>query len=294
MKAVIFLIASAFCPVLPLGAQQPSKPPAVLRIFREDIKEGKSAAHEKTEAAFMQAAAKEQYPANILGLTSMTGTSVAVFLEGHATFASIADSQQVIDKPEFAALDTADAELRTSQRSILAVYRPDLSYAVDKINLLKTRFFSIETIRIREGQGQGFTELGKTVIDAAGKSGDTQPVAAYEAVSGAPNGTYLLLEPRQSLKSLDDGLQHQRALFQAMGDEGMKRFAKAVSETVANQESLLFAVNPQMSYVPREWITADPDFWTPKPVETTKAPAKTSAKAGNKASPKTGKKSAPK
>jgi len=283
MKAVIFLIASgAFCAVSPLGAQQPYKPPAVLHIIREDIKEGKAAAHEKTEAAFMQAAAKEHYPANILGLTSMTGTSVAVFLEGHDTFASIAASQEVMDKPELGALDVADAELRTSQRSILAVYRPDLSYAVNKINLPKTRFFSIETMRIREGQERGFMELGKMVIDAAAKSGDTQPVAAYEVVSGAPTGTYLLLEPTESLKSMDEGLQHQPAFFQAMGDEGMKRFAKAESETIMNEESLLFAVSPQMSYVPQEWITADPEFWTPKPVEATKAPAKAPAKTSAK------------
>jgi hypothetical protein len=290
-NSVVFLLASgAFCAVLPLCGQQPAGqsagPPAVLRIFREDIKEGKGAAHEKTEAAFMQALAKVNYPTHVLGMTAMTGTSQAWFLEGHDTFASIADSQGALDKPEFEGLDAADAQLRTSSRSMLAVYRPDMSFGADKANLPKMRFFSIETIRVREGQGQEFTELAKMLIGAAAKSGDSQPVAAYQVVSGAPDGTYLLLEPTASLKSMDEGPQRQQALFQALGDAGVKRYAKAVTDTIANEESILFAVNPQMSYVPQEWITADPGFWTPKPVTAAKAPAKPPAKKTRKTTSK--------
>src|SRR5580692_2488756 len=190
--------------VLPLCAQQPAEPPAVLRIFREEIKEGKAAAHQKTEAAFMQAAEGAKYPAHILGLTNITGTSLAVFLEGHPTFASIADSQAALDTPEFGKLDSADGELRINQRSILAAYRGDLSYAADKINLPKVRFVSIETIRVREGQGQKYVELARVLVRAAEKSSDNQPVATYQVTSGAPDGTFLLLEPMESLKSLDE------------------------------------------------------------------------------------------
>lgn len=284
MKNVLGILLAFF----PLGAPQPALsqqaagPPAVLRIFREDVKEGKAAAHEKTEAAFMQAAAKVKYSTHILGLTAFTGTSHAVFLEGYDTFASVADSEAELDKPEFAALDAADAELRTSHRSQLAVYRPDLSYAVNKINLPKTRFFSIETVRIREGQLQTYTQLVKMLIDAAGKSADPQPVTTYEVVSGAPNSTFLVLEPLESLKAIDEELRHDPAFFQAMGEEGMKRYSQAVSEAIASEESILYAVNPQMSYAPQEWITSDPDFWTPKPVETKPAPAKSSPKTAKK------------
>jgi hypothetical protein len=279
MKTVLAMLLA----VIPLAAQQPSSPPAVLRIFREDIKEGKGAAHEKTEAAFMQAAAKANYPSHVIGLTSMTGTSQAWFLEGHTTVASIADSQAAVDNAEFEALDAADAELRAASRSMIAVYRPNLSFGAGKTNLPKMRFFSIETIRIREGQAQEFAALAKMLITAAEKSGDAQPVAAYEVVSGAPNGTYLLLQPFVSLKSMDEGEQRRQALFQALGEAGLKQYSKTVSETIANQESILFAISPQMSYVPKDWIAADPNFWTPKPVELAKTPAKAHAKkAGSK------------
>ena len=115
-SALVILLA-----MVPLGAQSPTGFPPVLRIFREDVKEGKAAAHEKTEAAFMQAAAKAKYPAHILGMASMTGTSQALFLEGHDNIASIADSQDVMDTAEFGAIDAADAQVRINQRSMLAV-----------------------------------------------------------------------------------------------------------------------------------------------------------------------------
>jgi hypothetical protein len=262
-----------------LGAQGPAGFPPVLRIFREDVKEGKAAAHEKTEAAFMQAAAKAKYPAHILGMASMTGTSQALFLEGHDNIASIADSQDVMDTAEFGAIDAADAQVRINERSILAVYRPDLSYAADKINLPKMRFFSVETIRVREGPDQNFEEAAKALVAGAEKSGDNQPMAAYQVVSGAPNGTYLLLEPMTSLKSLDEEPQRRRALRQALASGDPERNMAA---SIASSESILFAISPQMSYVPKEWIATDPSFWTPKPVEIAKPPVSPSPKAKKK------------
>jgi hypothetical protein len=258
--------------VLPLCAQQPAEPPAVLRIFREEIKEGKAAAHQKTEAAFMQAAEGAKYPAHILGLTNITGTSLAVFLEGHPTFASIADSQAALDTPEFGKLDSADGELRINQRSILAAYRGDLSYAADKINLPKVRFVSIETIRVREGQGQKYVELARVLVRAAEKSSDNQPVATYQVTSGAPDGTFLLLEPMESLKSLDEEPKRVQALIQA--DRNGPQTVREYYETFASNESILFAVDPMMSYVPKEWVAASPDFWGRKPAApVSKAPS---------------------
>jgi hypothetical protein len=37
-----------------------------------------------------------------------------------------------------------------------------------------------------------------------------------------------------------------------------------------------------MSYVPQEWITTDPAFWTPKPAEISKPPVNPSPKVKKK------------
>ena len=50
-----------------IGAQTPPEmsPPAVLQIFREEVKPGKAAAHEAVEAAIVQAFARESSVAGI-------------------------------------------------------------------------------------------------------------------------------------------------------------------------------------------------------------------------------------
>jgi len=283
MKTSLFLLAAAALsgPALPIAAQEPTDPPPVLRIIREDIKEGKSAAHAKSENAFMQEAARLKYPANIIGMTTVTGPSQAWFLEAHASFEAIQTTMAAFDRPDgqYAKLDELDSEFRSSSRVLLAVYRPDISFHGQEImpNLPKTRFFNVEIMRIQAGRDDEFAEIGHMAVDAYQKSMSDQPVAVYEVVSGLPNGTYLLFQPTASLKALDTVAARNGAMVQAMGDTGSKRFFKAVSETIVSDEPLLFSIDPRMSYVSKEVAAADPAFWNPKPAE---------AKASTKARPK--------
>jgi len=267
-----------------LAAQELTAPPPVLRIFREDIKEGKGAAHEKSESAFMHAAARAKYPAHVLGTTAETGPSQAWFFEDHNSFASITETDAAFEKGDLGTLDAADGELRSGSRALIAVYRPDLSYRAKELveKLPKARYVNMIMIRVRLGQDQAFSELGKTMIAAAEKSGDDQPVATYQIVSGAPSGTYMLLEPTDSMKSLDTAVQRSRALYQAMGEGGRQRVDKMAGETMMNQESTLLTINPKMSYVSKEFAAGDPDFWTPKPVRAAKLPSKPGEKSGSK------------
>jgi hypothetical protein len=261
-----------------LSAQQPG-PPKVLRIYREDIKEGKGSAHEKVEARWAQTMARLKYPANSLALTSMSGTSQAWFLEGHDTFASIGDAEAFFNKPaykaEIDALDAQDAELRASSRQWIAVFRNDLSYRIGQLmeGIPKARYVNVLIFRVHQGRDQEFVDLGKTAIAALGKSGSDQPVAVYQVISGAPNGMFLLFEPSSSLKTLDDAPARSEAMMTAMGDAGSKRFTKSAGETLASTESLLFAINPKMSYPPKEVAAGDPDFWTPKAAKPAAKPA---------------------
>jgi hypothetical protein len=215
--------ACVFCAVR-LSAQNPA-PSKVLLVVQEFIKEGKSGAHSKSESAFIETLRKVKFPAHVLGLTSITGTSEAWFLEGYDSFAAIAESRAAMNRPEFGPLEQVDSALRTGSRTLIAVYRPELSNAVENINLAKARYFDIETV-----QGS-----------VASPSGNRQPRETYEVVSGAPDGTYLVLKPMESMKALDE--DHSRE---------------------PGGEALLFSIDPKMSLVPKEWTAADPAFWAPK------------------------------
>jgi hypothetical protein len=274
-----FLASGLLCAAsLILSAQQPG-PPKVLRIFREDIKEGKTAAHEKVEARWAQMNARLKYPANSLAMTSLSGTSQAWFLEGHDSFASIGDAESFYAKPavkpDIDALEAQDAELRSSSRSWIAVFRNDLSYRIGPMleSIPKARYVNVLIFRIHQGRDQEFVDLAKTAVAALGKSGSDQPVAVYQVVSGAPNGMFLLFEPSSSLKTLDDAPARGEAMMNAMGDAGSKRFIKSSGETLASTESLLFTINPKMSYPPKEVAAGDPNFWTPKPAKPAAKPA---------------------
>ena len=249
-----------------LLAQEAPQPPKVLLIVREDIKEGKSAAHEKSESQFMRAAAAAKFPANILGMNAITGTAQAWFLESYDSFESIGKSRAAMEKPELETLDALDAEYRMGSRSWIAVYLPEQSFHGSELmkTLPKMRYFNVVVVRVRPEHAQDFMDLGKMAVGAAERSMDDQPVAAYQVVSGAPNGTYILFEPSASLKALDAEPERSRNMFQAMGDAGTKRFMKMAGETIAQEEALLFAIDPKMSYVSLQIIAGDPAFWTPK------------------------------
>jgi hypothetical protein len=281
-------IAMLCCAAAQVFAQASADPPKVLRIFREDIKEGRGAGHEKSESAFMEAAAKAQYPANILGMTTMTGGVQAWFLEGHDSFDSIAQAEAALGKSEFETLDSLDAEFRSSSRSWIAVYRPDLSYhGQDMMQTLpKARYFNIITMRVQLGHDQEFDQIAHMAVDAYQKSMSDQPVVVYQVVSGMPDGTYLLFEASASLKMLDTEPERSRAMVQAMGDSGSARFFKAVRDNIVSDESLLFVINPKMSYVSKDVAAADPDFWNAKPAETKPPAHKTAAKPAPKTASK--------
>ena len=249
-------------------AAQTQGPPKVLRIIHEDIKEGKGPAHEKSESKFALAMARNKYPTHYLAVTSMTGPSQAWFLEAHDSFVSVGETQAFEDKiAEFQTLDAIDAEYRSSSRYSLAIYRPDLSFHPGefKQRLPQARYLNVVTIRIHFERDLEFAEIAKTALEAAEKAKSEQPVAAYQVVSGMPSGTYILLEPAASLNALDDAPARSRALMEAMGESGARKFLKNAGEVIVVEEPVLFAINPKMSYVSKEFAAGDPEFWTPKP-----------------------------
>jgi hypothetical protein len=165
-----------------------------------------------------------------------------------------------------------DGDLRTGSRTLLAVFRGDLSYhpAEAMSSLPKCRHMAVTVLRIKYGQDAELAQAAKLLIDGDDKSGSDQPVLAYQVVSGGPSGTYLLFSPMDSLAHMDAAPARMAAARQAMGERNRQHFDTLAPDVVQSSESLLFAFNPRMSYVSKEFAAADPDFWIPKP----KPPAK--------------------
>jgi hypothetical protein len=268
LLAVSAVLFGAVC----AAAQTAPQLPKVLWIYREDVKPARGAAHEKVERGFAQRWAKSNVQP-FIAVEAVSGTATEVmFFSGYDSLAAMEKDYQTIGKAasgaEYDALERQEAELVNSVRSMVAVLRPDLSYRPERLMSVmpQSRYFNIETFRVRLGRDADFAAGGKLFRDAFEKMKREQPYVMYQVIMGAPEGTYLLFSPMKSLKELDDEFANQGAFMQAMGEENMKNLMKSTGDVFVTMESNVYAFNPNMSYVSKEFAAADPKFWTPKPV----------------------------
>jgi len=284
MKPNLFPIAAlglCLAGVAQLAAQMQEESPApkVLMVVREQIKEGREAAHVKAEEAWPRIFQKGNVKTHYLGMATETGPSEAWFLEPYDSFGGMEKERAAIEQSFAAELEVAnvqDGDMRTGSRTLLAVFRGDLSYhpAEAMSSLPKCRHMAVTVLRIKYGHDAELAQAAKLLIDGDDKSGSDQPVLTYQVVSGGPSGTYLLFSPMGSLAHMDAAPARMAAARQAMGERNRQHFDTLAPDVVQSSESLLFALNPRMSYVSKEFAAQDPDFWIPKP----KPPAKPARK----------------
>jgi hypothetical protein len=261
--------------------------PPVIMIGREALKEGRSAAHEKVEADWARAMRRAKFPYHWIGMNAMTGPGEAWFISAYPSFAAMEDADKQIDKStlkgEIEQLDARDGELRSASRSMMAIYRKDMSYRPDQANLAKMRYMGLTTFHVRLGSGELFREGGKKFVSAYDKSNFPLSMLAYQVIGGVPEGTYLFFTPMESLKSMDSMPQYERAMVEAMGSDEMSRMMKSEGQVFSSVDSSFFRINPMMSYVSKETEDIDPAFWRPKPMGKPASPAadsKSKEKAG--------------
>lgn len=253
----------AFSVALPLFAQEP---PPILKIVREDMKPGKSMAHEKTEGAYVRAFQKTNFP-NYVAWEAMTGQTQVWFLEGYANFAGIEAASKIANteplKTALDQLDVEDAELRTGERTMIARYLKDLSYLPAPLNLAKTHYVWLTVLRVLPFRNEEFAEIRKLQRASFEKAGVQTLSVVYLVAQGAPSATFLVVTPLESLSAMDE--RARTSTREVLGNQ-YDRLLKLRQEVIASSEDTLFSVNPKMSNPPKAYLDADPNFW--------KAPAK--------------------
>lgn len=252
------------------AAQETTSPMKVLQITREYTKPYKNGmAHDKTESAFIQAMTKAKFPAYYIGLTSMSGKSRSLFLTRYANFAEWEKDNKLVDKnpalgAELERDSIADGDLLESVDSLVYTYDEDLSYK-PRSDLGHVRYMEISVFHVRTGHRADWSKLAKIVKDAHEKAGTSAHWGMFEMAYGAMDGEYVALSGDNSMADIDTGFSENKKFMDALGEDGVKNFRELFAKTVDSSRSELFSVNPKMSYVPDEWIKADPEFWKPKP-----------------------------
>ena len=250
------------------GQALPTSQPALLTIFREQVKVGRGAEHERIEAGWPAAFAKAKSPNYYLAATSLTGPQEAWFLAPFASNAAYGDelkleSSDTALAAALARLARADAEVLNDARVIQAVARTDLSHGAFP-DLAKVRFWEITIFRVRPGHESEFEAAAKVYGAATDRAATGASYRVYQVTAGMPEPTFLVFASVESYAQFDGMMANGQKTMQSFTPDEQSTMQKFFTDGVINSETNRFALNPTMSYVSAETRATDPAFWMPK------------------------------
>ena len=285
-----FLFAMCVVCLYCVGAAAQTGPPPVIQIVREDIKTGMMEAHSKEANATVRIWAKAKSPHHRLAMTPLAGNENEVtYFWGFESMEAFGKAQQDLDKigetykADFDRTRHKGEDYHLSQRDMVARLRVDLSYNATA-DIAHSRFMRVETVRVRPGHVSEFEEARKIINAAHQKAKVDEHMAVYQVMGGAQAGTYIVLIPWKSLAEAD-GVSpppHGQAYQDALGESGAKKVASLSSDSIAFNEVNIYAFNPQLSYVAKATMDADPGYWALKSPPPAAAAKKPPAKAEEK------------
>jgi hypothetical protein len=255
---------------LPCLAQQPaSAPPAILQIYRDQVKPSKMAEYSRIEGeAALACARASTWP--YLAIQSMTGPQEVWFLSGFDSYAALEHSAVPFSRnaalnAELNRLQEAKANLVSEPRAVYAQYRDDLSSNAGLIPPA-TRFFTVTMVTVRPGHEREFEDIHHALKSLRQRAGTEDNRVIYQVVSGMPRNTFLIFSAHHSLQNAGIALAPAVDDYSADVDGSTReRLDDYTRLAVQSSETWVFSVSPAMSNPAGEWIVDDPEFWRSSP-----------------------------
>jgi hypothetical protein len=225
-------------------------PPPILRLIRNPAVDS-AAVYSRAGAAI-----------EVLGARSTTGVGETWLIEQHPTFGSIEEVDKVLGSsggqpadwigPQGASPD----EVLGPGRVMIAFYRDGWGYhSEDAVRMMpRARFLYVTVYRMRPDSDKDMVALmgqRRQYLDSINLN---EPDLVYHVISGGASGLYLVLTPMVSLRTMDERLTK-------MPLDVDPRQAPA---SELGRESLLFRLDPKLSYVSDDFAAADTEFWRGK------------------------------
>ena len=213
LAKVVVSLAALGSLALPAFAQEPLAAPPVMRITVEDIKPGSMGAHDKSVASYQAFFSRAQVVQPRIGMVPVSGDqNQVVYLEGFPSFEALEASDKKVEttvsaspalQAEMEALDKNGGPLRSSQRAMIAVFRPDLSYRPLSASAVgKSRYFGVATTRIKLGRTPDYEGYLKQLNRAREKANIDESTAVYQVTTGAAAGTFMTFTANRSLAEM--------------------------------------------------------------------------------------------
>jgi hypothetical protein len=229
----------------------------------------KGSDHDKWEIGAARACQNLAVPNSWIVLESITGEPEVLSFDPFNSFAQLQKPLAewgpiYATHPELGRLQAQINAALTSQRTVIAVRRDDLSYGANRIDLSKARFLRVLEVRLHPGREDDFVEAFQKLSGAYEKTQSDLPWVVYQVNLGMPSPTFLAFVPMKAVGQNDDLLKRRESLH-AAESKAAERMQQIAREAYASSESNLYSINPDKSHVSKEFATGDPEFWTPKP-----------------------------
>jgi hypothetical protein len=156
-----------------------------------------------------------------------------------------------------------------SSRAELRRRRFDLSSgsAADAASVLKlvaqSRFIRTTMVRVRSGRLGDYQEQLRAIKAAQERAHSSQAVLVSQSLDGTAGTVFYVSRLAKSLADFD--AVAGQGLAQTLGQDGFQKYVKTLSESVLSSETIINRYLPELSNPAPEIISANPDFWRPKP-----------------------------
>jgi hypothetical protein len=285
IAAILALLAGAS--VSWSQAQKESKdtatPPKLLLLKHRDIQPGRGSEWQKLRATTAQACDRFDVTPYWIELHSLSGPREELFFSPLDSFEEL--EHVANDWRTFYAThrDLAHVEQEMdgnveAERTTLAVRREALGYNAESVDFAEMRYLHVVEVRLFPGRESEFTEALQLLAESSAKIKADTPWLVYQLNVGMSSPTFLILTPLNGLAKKDDLLAADEKLLESGETEPARRLEEIARESYASADSNLYEVRPELSHVPNEWASADPDFWRPGKEQAAKADSRPAAK----------------
>ena len=286
MRKAISLILLACTAAAVAVAQQP-QPAKYLWIETVQLNTGKYLQFHEMVRQVRMAATDTAPGLHWMAASPLTGDARQVsILIPHNTLAELDQTLQAMMKIEQAVraknvnLTEQAAETEAGSHILLAKFRPELSYKVERFDPAFTTRWREKIFYLRPGMQDQFERVFLQMMELENQAGDPNSKwLMYEIVAGGSTPAYVMVTPLRSLADMDvEATELSKKVYTPMAIATIRATMK---ECATKVETNFMMLQPELSRPPENVLAANPDFWTvkePAPVVATKATGKKKVK----------------
>lgn len=240
-------------------------PPNFFAVSREFVKPGKDLLYNEIETDGARVCGRMKCPNSYLAISSITGPSQVWWL---TPFDSYLDLERIASGygsdpallTELAHIVERKADIVTPPELLYAEYRKDLSHD-GGLDLRHARFLSITSFKIAPGRTEEFEQLQRLQKSAYERAGVEDGHWVYQVFSGGSDYEFFVIRPLVALSDLERVRDSYSAKFQAAIGPSRADIHRLTAAAILSSTTYLFTPNPAWSYLPKDWIATDPQFW---------------------------------